>query len=688
MTAEGTPRRQGRTLRRWLALPLAAGFMLAGASEALAAFPGVNGKIAYTQNDDDNNEIYSVDPDGNNPTNLTNNAAADTAPDWSPDGTKIAFMSNRESPDDYKLMIMNADGSGATTVPNTLGVASSEILGVSWSPDGAKIAFDSGNRIIIINVDGSGLTPIGPTEDPDAPEWSPDGTKIVFQSDHGDHTDDEIYVMNVDGTGVTRLTTSTANDTAPDWSPDGASITWRRGTTVMTMDASGANQQSLPSTGAGTHPVFSPDGTKIAYLGSTGIHTIGADGTGDAPLLAANVRQHDWQPISPALQPIGITKLAFSQGVEGKWTWKMGKWTTSKLEQKATGPRPYTFRVLTDSHGFEPTTWKMRVRVLLNNPNDVAVPGTLADVLPGWNCSLPFPRSYDLGAGASLSATLDCSTTTDPNGPVTNTAIFTPDASTGLDQVSDQATVTIDETPPPNSPGQKVALRDPMWHNGTKVLRYLDAVNGPSSITATYTVKLIPPVTPGKCWWHHNTAHLQDVATSKKILKSNRVSVYICRPKDAPKGKDPKSLPKVGKDGIPIVTPKLGGPKVIPAKYRTRLRTRVRAPRAVFRGQAFRTVITTRNMTRKRAFGNIVKVRVPKGMRVATRQRGIRTKGRYAYWTVRALGPRKTVRRALKLVAIRPGTKRIRVTTNARNAKRSKSATRVIVRRAPRPTTR
>ncbi|HUU97683.1 MAG TPA: hypothetical protein VM487_18260, partial [Phycisphaerae bacterium] len=98
-----------------LLLTLAAG-VLTWQGPAEAAFPGVNGKIAFTTGRDGNYEIYVMNPDGSGLTRLTSNAAIDEAPAWSPDGTEIAFQTNRDG--NYEIYVMNADGSGQTNLTN------------------------------------------------------------------------------------------------------------------------------------------------------------------------------------------------------------------------------------------------------------------------------------------------------------------------------------------------------------------------------------------------------------------------------------------------------------------------------------------------------------------------------------------------------------------------------------------
>ena len=113
-------------------LAVSIGFGLAGAQSANAA---AGEKIAFASNRDGNFDIYVMNADGTNPIRLTNNGGFDEDPSFSPDGSKIAFVSDRDS-GNAEIYVMNADGSNITRLTNS-GVD----FEPSFSPDGSKIAF-------------------------------------------------------------------------------------------------------------------------------------------------------------------------------------------------------------------------------------------------------------------------------------------------------------------------------------------------------------------------------------------------------------------------------------------------------------------------------------------------------------------------------------------------------------------
>ena len=143
----------------------------------------------------------------------------------------------------------------------------------AWSPDGRRIAFESerdGNdEIYVMNADGSGVARLTVNDAIDgSPAWSPDGQRIAFDSTRDGNP--ELYVMNADGSGVTRLTFNNARDWSPAWSPDGRRIAFDSNHDgnleiyVMNADGSGVTRHTHNQTHDGT-PAWSPDGRHIAF---------------------------------------------------------------------------------------------------------------------------------------------------------------------------------------------------------------------------------------------------------------------------------------------------------------------------------------------------------------------------------------------------------------------------------------
>jgi Tol biopolymer transport system component len=299
-------------------LSLAAGMLASTLGPALAAFPGINGKIAFESLRDGDMEIYVMEADGSGQMNLTNNPAEDIDPAFSPDGTKIAFVSSRDG--NPEIYLMNADGSNPTRLTNH----PANDIQPAFSPDGAKIAFASsraGNpEIYLMNADGSNLARL--TNNPAldrGPSFSPDGTKIAFRSNRDGN--DEIYLMSADGTNQVRLIDNPAEDFGPAFSPDGAKIAFtstRDGNDeIYVMNIDGTGQTNLTNSPLGdNYPAFSPDGTKIAYRsardGNREIYVMNADGTNQTRLTNEPAEDLDpnWAPavsLSTNTPPTDVT---------------------------------------------------------------------------------------------------------------------------------------------------------------------------------------------------------------------------------------------------------------------------------------------------------------------------------------------------------------------------------------------
>ncbi len=304
-------------------IALACAVLLLPAS-AHGAFPGANGRIAFSDSIADGsgvepNHVYTMNPDGSGENQLTFSAypAQDWTPVYSPDGTKIAFATNRGG--QVQIGIMNADGTNQHVVPNDGNLGE---MG-SWSPDGTKLVFSTivgGNAdIYAINVDGSGQTRL--TSDPaadGAPAWSPDGGKIAFTRTSGGAT--ETHTMNADGSGDTTLTNG--GGFFPAWSPDGRKIAFVDhhyfGTVqnLFVMNRDGTNPVQIgPGDGyVYAYPAWSPDGTKLAvtravqFEDNYSIWTMNRDGTG-----AQHVR-FTFDPVKPDWQPIPYTGFPRPRG--------------------------------------------------------------------------------------------------------------------------------------------------------------------------------------------------------------------------------------------------------------------------------------------------------------------------------------------------------------------------------------
>ena len=183
-------------------------------------------RIAFLSNRDGNVELYIAPADGSSPMRVTNTGVTESQPTWSPDGTRIAYVSPdfEGRPRVYWLRL-------ADLLPNRLIFESSSEVDPAWSPEGTWIAFASLNLagrsegLFLRNPDGVNRIQLSTAADRD-PVWSPDGSKLAFVSTRDG--DEEIYVLRVGTEGpsgqAVRITDNPTRDFSPQWSPDGKRV--------------------------------------------------------------------------------------------------------------------------------------------------------------------------------------------------------------------------------------------------------------------------------------------------------------------------------------------------------------------------------------------------------------------------------------------------------------------------------
>ena len=235
---------------------------------------------------DESTEIFTVDIDGQNLEQITDNSYWDLYPAWSPDGTRIAFLSKRDN--DLDIYMMNADGSN----PHMFYDSGSHDADIDWAGD--TIVFTSDNKIWSIKDDGTGLTQV--TNPADAGQWGqanlpigdydprlrPDGLKIVFErledaeSTHGGYN---FFTVNSDGTQEVRLTNTNYSQGLASWSHSGDKLVYvvsamnNEGKYDMYMiEADGSDNHSVtPAYFASNFlcysPIFSIDDSEIYFVG-------------------------------------------------------------------------------------------------------------------------------------------------------------------------------------------------------------------------------------------------------------------------------------------------------------------------------------------------------------------------------------------------------------------------------------
>jgi Tol biopolymer transport system component/DNA-binding winged helix-turn-helix (wHTH) protein len=260
--------------------------------DSTATFSPDGSLIAFASNRDTgppynpyNLDIYLMNIDGSNVRRIVDDPEYDVGPQWSPDGSKILFVTGRNG--NFDVYEMNADGTGQRNLTADYDKADGAPI---WSLDGNTIAFsrriDGKNQIFVMDAGGGNLKRVTNNgADNELPGWSPDSSRLVFQSDRDGNW--EIYTTSVDGE-LAQLTDDAADDLSPEWSPDGNRIAFssnRNGRQhIYLMNADGGSPSQLTNSAAeDTEPAWAPDGKQIAFTslkeGNQDIYVMNADGT-------------------------------------------------------------------------------------------------------------------------------------------------------------------------------------------------------------------------------------------------------------------------------------------------------------------------------------------------------------------------------------------------------------------------
>ncbi len=311
-----------------------------------AAFPGVNGLVAYSTLDG----IALVHPSAPGNSWYLSAVPGDANPAWSPDGAQVAF--DRPTGDRFgprSIYVMSRAGTAVARLTDD----AMNAMQPAWSPDGTKIVFagylHGEGGLFIMNADGSNVSALtgsaGEGVGAGSPAWSPAGDKIAFTRGVPDEfpSNTAIFSINPDGSGLARLTPPPGSGIGfgghldePNWSPDGSKLVFHNMAptcagrlNMMNADGSDAHVFIRPSEvdadGCLTSdPVWSPDGTSIAFsltvrcppeasCPRNGLYAIGVDGEDLTQIISGDGWSLDWQALGGRIARPGPSSTSSTQ---------------------------------------------------------------------------------------------------------------------------------------------------------------------------------------------------------------------------------------------------------------------------------------------------------------------------------------------------------------------------------------
>ena len=262
--------------------------------------PADDALLAYSKFDPGTfqNDIFRRRADGAGLLNLSQSPDQEFIFAWSPDGTKLAFVSYKTGPTRADIYVVNADGTNFTQVTNTPDEYKDWF---AWSPDSTRLVFTSRDLaatfslVKTINADGSNLVTISPAGASDYfPAWSPDGTHLSFLRFTVSSANN--YVVNADGSNPLKINNAAnERDASATWSADGTHLAFVRYSTgnplgaigdVYTVRPDGSDLLQLTNDQVAytNPPKWSPNGLRLSFNSTRNdmlsLDVVNADGSG------------------------------------------------------------------------------------------------------------------------------------------------------------------------------------------------------------------------------------------------------------------------------------------------------------------------------------------------------------------------------------------------------------------------